>query len=169
MCAKLLSLTLCDPMDFATSLGFSVHGDSPGKNTAMPFSRGSSQPRDRTHVSCIAGRFFTIWATRWRYCQFLNSPKKNNFFSLKFFFTSFVSSIWQLLPSVFLALMLTANFLSIDVTQIPAPLLHIPHICSLKIKALNIFSTFFLAFTSILFFFFVNGGQGSLSGGDFTW
>ena len=28
------------------------------------FPRGSSQPRDRTWVSCIAGRFFTIWATR---------------------------------------------------------------------------------------------------------
>ena len=31
---------------------------------AVPFSRGSSQPRDRNQVSCIAGRFFTIWATR---------------------------------------------------------------------------------------------------------
>ena len=31
---------------------------------AMPSSRGSSQPRDRTQVSHIAGRFFTIWATR---------------------------------------------------------------------------------------------------------
>ena len=30
---------------------------------AMPSSRGSSQPRDRTQVSCIAGRFFIIWAT----------------------------------------------------------------------------------------------------------
>ena len=30
----------------------------------MPFSRGSSRPRDRTRVSCIAGRFFTISATR---------------------------------------------------------------------------------------------------------
>ena len=30
---------------------------------AMPSSRGSSQPRDRTQVSCIAGRFFTDWAT----------------------------------------------------------------------------------------------------------
>ena len=27
---------------------------------AIPFSRGSSQPGDRTHVSCIAGRFFTV-------------------------------------------------------------------------------------------------------------
>ena len=31
---------------------------------AIPFSRGSSQPRDWTQVSCIAGRFFTCWATR---------------------------------------------------------------------------------------------------------
>ena len=27
---------------------------------AMPFSRGSSRPRDQTLVSCIAGRFFTL-------------------------------------------------------------------------------------------------------------
>ena len=31
---------------------------------AFPFSRGSSQSRDRTWVSCIAGRFFIGWATR---------------------------------------------------------------------------------------------------------
>ena len=31
---------------------------------AYPFSRGSSQPRNRTGVSCIAGRFFTYWAIR---------------------------------------------------------------------------------------------------------
>ena len=30
----------------------------------MPFSRGSSWPRDWTQVSCIACRFFTVWATR---------------------------------------------------------------------------------------------------------
>ena len=30
---------------------------------AIPFSRGSSQPRDQTQVSCIAGRFFIVWAT----------------------------------------------------------------------------------------------------------
>ena len=53
-------LTLCDPMDCSPS-GSSVHGDSPGKNTgvvAMPSSRGSSQARDRTQVSCVASRFF---------------------------------------------------------------------------------------------------------------
>ena len=30
----------------------------------ISFSRGSSQPRDRTQVSCNAGRRFTIWAAR---------------------------------------------------------------------------------------------------------
>ena len=30
----------------------------------MPSSRGSSQPRDRIHISRIAGIFFTVWATR---------------------------------------------------------------------------------------------------------
>ena len=31
---------------------------------AFPFSRGSSQPRDQTQVSYIAGGFFTNWAIR---------------------------------------------------------------------------------------------------------
>ena len=31
---------------------------------AIHFCRGSSQPRDRTQISCTAGRFFTSWATR---------------------------------------------------------------------------------------------------------
>ena len=31
---------------------------------AYPFSRGSSQPRSQTRISCIAGGFFTSWATR---------------------------------------------------------------------------------------------------------
>ena len=58
-------LTLCDPMDYSPP-GSSVHRDFPGKKewVAMPSSRGSSQPRDRTQVSHIAGGFFTIWGTR---------------------------------------------------------------------------------------------------------
>ena len=31
---------------------------------AIPFSRGSSRPKDWTHISHIAGRFFTVWASR---------------------------------------------------------------------------------------------------------
>ena len=34
---------------------------------AILFSRGSSQSRDRNQVSCIAGRFLTIWAPRKAY------------------------------------------------------------------------------------------------------
>ena len=34
----------------------------------FPGNRGSSWPRDQTQVSCIAGRRFTIWATRKAYC-----------------------------------------------------------------------------------------------------
>ena len=30
---------------------------------AIPLSRVSSQPRDQNSISCIAGKFFTIWAT----------------------------------------------------------------------------------------------------------
>ena len=58
--------TLCDPMDCSPP-GFSVYGILQARMlewVAIPFSRGSSQPRDWTQVSCISGRFFTIWATR---------------------------------------------------------------------------------------------------------
>ena len=34
---------------------------------AMPSSRGPSPPRDQTQVSCTAGTFFTVWATREAY------------------------------------------------------------------------------------------------------
>ena len=47
--------------------GSSVHGILQAgilKWVASPFSRGSSWSRDQSWVSCIAGRFFTIWATR---------------------------------------------------------------------------------------------------------
>ena len=56
-----LCLTLCDPMEY------SVHGILQARIqewVAFPFSRGSFQYRDRTQVSCTAGRFFTSWATR---------------------------------------------------------------------------------------------------------
>ena len=51
----------CDPRDCHPP-GSSVHGIFQAWTlewVAISFSRGSSQPRDWTHVSCIAGRFFT--------------------------------------------------------------------------------------------------------------
>jgi len=53
--------SLCDAMDYT------VHGILQARIlewVAIPFSRRSSQPRDQTQVSHIAGRFFTNWATR---------------------------------------------------------------------------------------------------------
>ena len=47
--------------------GSSVHGIFQASTlewVAISSSRGSSQPRDRTRVFCIAGRLFTIWVTR---------------------------------------------------------------------------------------------------------
>ena len=61
-----LCLTLCDPMDYCPP-DSSVHGISHAKImewAAITFSRGSSQPRDWTQVFRIAGRCFTVWATR---------------------------------------------------------------------------------------------------------
>ena len=57
--------TVWDPTDCSPP-GSSVHGILQERILewiAVPFSRGSSWPRDRTQVSCIAGKFFTIWAT----------------------------------------------------------------------------------------------------------
>ena len=58
--------TLCDPVDCSLP-GSSVHGILQARVlewAAISFSRGSSQPRDRTQVSRIAGRRFNLWATR---------------------------------------------------------------------------------------------------------
>ena len=64
MLAKSLqsSPILYDRMD-SNPPGSSVHGILQARTlewVAIPFSRGSSRPRDGTRVSCIAGGFFTV-------------------------------------------------------------------------------------------------------------
>ena len=57
--------TFCNPIDCSLPGSF-VHGilqERILQSVAIPFSRGSSQPRDWIWVSCIAGGFFTVWAT----------------------------------------------------------------------------------------------------------
>ena len=66
------------------SPGFSVHGILQAwilEWVAIPSSRESFQPRDRTWVSCISGRFFTLWVTkearlpmRYLFIQFCGQP-----------------------------------------------------------------------------------------------
>ena len=64
MLSRFSHVQLWDPMDCSPA-GFSVHGILQARIlewVAMPFSRGSSWPRDWTCISCsscIAGRFFT--------------------------------------------------------------------------------------------------------------
>ena len=56
-----IAQSLWDPMDYT------VHRILQARIlewVAFPFSRGSSQPRDRTQVSHMAGKFFTSWATK---------------------------------------------------------------------------------------------------------
>ena len=60
---------LCDPVDCSPP-GSSIHGILQARIlewVAISFSRGSSQPRDRTQVYHIAGRRFNLWATREAY------------------------------------------------------------------------------------------------------
>ena len=76
MCQSLSRVHLCNPMDCSPP-DSSVQGILLARVlewVAISFSRGYSQPRDWTHISCIAGGFFTVWATReapsiFRYCK----------------------------------------------------------------------------------------------------
>ena len=70
-------LTLSDPKDCSLP-GSCVRGILQVRIlewVTIAFSRGSSQPRDQTRVSCIVGRFLTVWATREASpCSFRSHP-----------------------------------------------------------------------------------------------
>ena len=64
---------LCDPMDYT------AHGILQARIlewVAVPFSRGSSQPRDQTQVSRIAGIFFTVTAEGLLICDSVDSQRE---------------------------------------------------------------------------------------------
>ena len=76
-CAHSYVLTLCDPMD-CSSPGSFVHGILQARIlewVAIAFSRGSSQPRGRTRVSCVSciGRPILYHCTTWEALKFCNS------------------------------------------------------------------------------------------------
>ena len=78
-----VSPTLWDPTDWFLSPGSSVQGILQARMlewVAISFSKGSSRSRDRTLVSCIAGRFFTVWASILKYYHFtILQPRKLHF------------------------------------------------------------------------------------------
>ena len=62
----LLYQILFNPMDCSPP-GFSIDGILQARiveSVAMPSSRGSSQPRNQTQISRIAGGFLTIWVNK---------------------------------------------------------------------------------------------------------
>ena len=74
---KSLSPILCDPMHCGPP-GSSIHGILQARLLewiAISFSRGSSQLRDRTQVSRIAGRCFNLWAREGHSKNFLNKQE----------------------------------------------------------------------------------------------
>ena len=95
-------LTLCNPLDYNLQ-GSSVHGIFQARILewiAIPFSRGSSRPRDWTSMSCIAGRFFTIWATRKPLC--LYCWPTNRFIIPFFLYSIYIIITWCLFFSFWL-------------------------------------------------------------------
>ena len=85
---------LCNPMDGSLP-GSSAHGILQERIlewVAILFSRGSSQPRDQTWVSCIAGRFFTTWATREAH---LDYPHTKCLSSSSSILSALVATVWE--------------------------------------------------------------------------
>ena len=113
--------TLCDLMD-CSAPGSSVHGILQARILewiAIPFSRRSSWPRDQTLVSCIAGWFFTLWATRQAPSYYASAQKppidlrEQHGFQSHFLFLTFTKSVYSKYVRCFLNMLYV--FLTLDV------------------------------------------------------
>ena len=77
--------------------GYTVHGILQARIlewVAVPFSKGSCQPRDRTLVSCIAGVFFTSWTTKGAHLL----PRAHQNYN---YLQSNIGKIWKLAEKMF--------------------------------------------------------------------
>ena len=94
-------LTFWDPVDCSPP-GSSIHEIFQARVlewVVISFSRGTSQPRDRTQVSCIVARGFTIWATREvPKCKCFHCYLANKLISIIFldsiYIYAFIYNIW---------------------------------------------------------------------------
>ena len=95
--------TLCDSMDCSLS-GSSVHGIFQARVLewiSISFSRGSFWPRNRTWVSCIASRRFTVWAMRSANCIAIGQvQRKVCFYKENFIGTEPYTWAFQVMPLV---------------------------------------------------------------------
>ena len=91
-CLSQSYLTLWDPSS-------SVHGVLQARIqecVAISFSKGSSWPRHRTQVSCIAGRFFTVWDNRKVLELFIFSKKGKPGSQGSLFYYNYVNTVqWK--------------------------------------------------------------------------
>ena len=159
--AHSLSLSLSSESHSVLFDSLGLHGpyspwNSPGRNgefsrllewVAVPFSRGSSWPRDRTQVSRIAGGFFTSWTTRetqstWNFChnhnqalcyRFQNPFSLNLNFSLSFM-TLLFYNICQRLLNTFLSLPYSCVLVVVAFREIHIFLLKNHKLCQTQIN-----------------------------------
>ena len=97
-------LTLWDLVDCSPKASLSMEFSKQEYWSGLPFPspRGSSWPRDQTQISCIAGGFFTVWATRkllFSYSIFIFSFPPFYFPSSLFSFSVSLHLLW-LSPSI---------------------------------------------------------------------
>ena len=151
-------LTLCYRMDCSLP-GSSVHGILQARILewfAIPFSRGSSQLRDQTQVSCIWGRFFIIWTTSEVHWEM--SLVNNYHHTYKNFF---IFLWWELLRSTLIKFKLCSTVL---LTIVPCCALYSHDLCILWVEFYTFWaSTHFTYPTSgnrpsilCIYFFFVS-------------
>ena len=98
-------------------MDYTVHGIFQARIlewVAFPFSRGSSQLRDQTHISCPAGGFFTNWAVRealsWNRRLEISAHKS---FSLSYYAVTSCFLFSTLLCFIFRELMFLCHWASI--------------------------------------------------------
>ena len=137
--------------------GSSLHGILQARIlewVVIPLSRGSSQPRDQTWVSCVAGRFFTIWATRkaQEYWSGYPIPSPGD------------------LPDPGIE----TGSPALQADSLPAGLPGKPFLCLGRCKSLGLLKLFLwyapsLSRASILSFFILKSPQGALVGGSSSW
>ena len=139
--------TLCNPMDST------VHGILQARILdwiAFPFSGRSSQPRDWTPVSCIAGRFFTSWAiTSWTNLKLI-------FYGLLNIKTVFKNEYWKYYCKAYMLLFLK-HFLLLHL-RVALSLSHFNEheqliILMFPLKKLILFIYFWLCWVSLLRWF----------------
>ena len=95
------------PWTVACQAPLSMEFSRPEYRSGLPFPslEGSSQPRDQTQVSRVAGRFFTVWATRECckdisiineiYCGYTASSWKYSYLCIFFNLHIYILIVWH--------------------------------------------------------------------------